>query len=61
MASEKDYPIAGALADALPQLVWSTPPDGMSDYFSSQWVEHTGAEAGASYGTGWMQFLHPDD
>lgn len=49
------------LAEALPQLVWSTPPDGMSDYFSSQWVDHTGAEASASYGTGWMDFLHPDD
>lgn len=49
------------LAEALPQLVWSTPPDGMSDYFSSQWIEHTGAPASASYGTGWMDFLHPDD
>lgn len=49
------------LADALPQLVWSTPPDGMSDYFSSQWVEFTGKEASASFGTGWMDFLHPDD
>ncbi|WDF73098.1 PAS domain-containing protein [Novosphingobium sp. KACC 22771] len=49
------------LADALPQLVWSTPPDGMSDYFSKQWVEFTGAPASDSFGFGWINFLHPDD
>lgn len=49
------------LAEALPQLVWSTPSDGMSDYFNNKWVEHTGQEAAASYGTGWMDFLHPED
>jgi PAS domain S-box-containing protein len=49
------------LVDALPQLVWSTPPDGMSDYFSAQWCVFTGASAEASYGRGWLDFLHPED
>ena len=49
------------LADALPQLVWSAPNDGLSDYFSRQWCEFTGAPASESYGTGWLKFLHPDD
>ena len=49
------------LADALPQLVWSTPPNGLSDYFSRQWCEFTGALASDGYGTGWLDFLHPDD
>ena len=49
------------LADALPQLVWSTPPDGLSDYFNRQWCQFTGAPPTESYATGWMDFLHPDD
>ena len=50
-----------ALAEALPQLVWSAQPDGMTDYFSSQWCHFTGAPASASYGSGWLAFLHPED
>ncbi|WP_428333274.1 sensor histidine kinase [Novosphingobium sp.] len=49
------------LADALPQLVWSAPNDGLSDYFNRQWCEFTGAPASESHGTGWLNFLHPDD
>ncbi len=49
------------LADALPHMVWSTPPDGLSDYFSRQWCDYTGQPEGASFGAGWMSFLHPDD
>lgn len=49
------------LSDSLPQLVWSTPPDGMSDYFNGPWVEFTGLPAKASYGTGWLSFVHPED
>jgi PAS domain S-box-containing protein len=49
------------LADALPQLVWSAPSDGQSDYFSQQWCDFTGAPASASYGAGWVDFVHPED
>ncbi|HWU03126.1 MAG TPA: PAS domain-containing protein [Novosphingobium sp.] len=49
------------LADAMPQLVWSSTPDGQSDYFSQQWCEYTGTSAEMSHGAGWMSFLHPDD
>lgn len=49
------------LADALPQLVWATSPDGMVDYLNRGWCEYTGASAEASFGTQWLQFLHPDD
>lgn len=49
------------LADALPQLVWSSPADGLSDYFSKQWCQFTGAPATASHGTGWLDFVHPED
>lgn len=49
------------LADSLPQLVWSTSANGSSDYFNTQWVEFTGQPATASFGVGWMSFLHPQD
>lgn len=49
------------LSDSLPQMVWSTPPDGLSDYFNRPWCEYTGQPAEASYGTGWLGFLHPED
>lgn len=49
------------LADSLPQLVWSTLPDGRSDYFNGPWCEFTGLPAEASYGTGWLSLLHPED
>ena len=32
------------LVEALPQLVWTTTPDGLCDYLSSQFVEYTGAQ-----------------
>jgi PAS domain S-box-containing protein len=49
------------LADAMPQMVWSSLPSGHTDYFSRLWCEYTGAPAEVSYGDGWMQFLHRDD
>jgi PAS domain S-box-containing protein len=50
-----------ALAEALPQLVWSTSPEGSPDYFSNQWCRFTGAPASASHGGGWLAFLHAED
>lgn len=49
------------LADAMPQLVWSATPDGLTDYFNEGWCEFTGQPAEASYGRDWMQFLHGED
>ncbi len=49
------------LVNALPQLVWSSLPDGMTDYFSEQWCKFIGQPAAASTGARWMEFLHPDD
>jgi PAS domain S-box-containing protein len=49
------------LADAMPQMVWSSRPDGYSDYFNRRWCTFTGALESVSHGAGWMQFLHPDD
>jgi PAS domain S-box-containing protein len=49
------------LADRLPQLVWTSTPDGVCDYLGRQWVEYTGIPANRQLGSAWLQQLHPDD
>jgi PAS domain S-box-containing protein len=50
-----------SLTEALPQLVWSTTPDGANDYVSTQWTEYTGVAESELLGWRWMDVLHPDD
>ena len=49
------------LADAMPQMVWSTRPDGYHDYYNARWYEFTGMPKGATDGEGWNDMFHPDD
>ena len=49
------------LAESLPQLVWSTRPDGYHDYFNRRWCEFTGLSSAQSLGDGWSEAIHPDD
>jgi PAS domain S-box-containing protein len=49
------------IADGLPQLVWTTLPDGSNDYFNRRWYEYTGCSLDDSQCIGWKQILHPDD
>ena len=49
------------IADAMPQMVWSTLADGYHDYFNQQWYDFTGVPQGSSDGTGWHDILHPED
>ena len=49
------------LAEAMPQIVWITRPDGWNIYFNQQWVEYTGLTLEESYGHGWNKPFHPDD
>jgi PAS domain S-box-containing protein len=49
------------LADAMPQMVWSTLPDGAHDYYNAQWYAFTGAPAGSTDGDGWNGMFHPED
>tara|TARA_R110001606_G_scaffold222504_3_gene370430 strand:- start:2326 stop:3402 length:1077 start_codon:yes stop_codon:yes gene_type:complete len=50
-----------ALADTMPQMVWSTLPDGHHDYFNARWYEFTGVPAGSTDGDAWANMFHPDD
>lgn len=49
------------LADTMPQMVWSTRPDGFHDYYNARWYEFTGMEPGTTDGEAWNGMFHPDD
>ncbi|CAE6476564.1 unnamed protein product [Rhizoctonia solani] len=49
------------VCDCLPQIVWTTRPDGSVTYFNKVWYEYTGADILNSVGLGWQGQFHPDD
>lgn len=49
------------LADTMPQMVWSTLPDGYHDYYNARWYEFTGMPEGSTDGEAWNGMFHPDD
>jgi PAS domain S-box-containing protein len=49
------------LAETLPQLVWTTGPDGSPDYFNTRWCEFSGLEPHEIRGTGWISVVHPGE
>ncbi len=50
-----------ALAEAVPQIVWTANPDGSLDYYNQHWVDYTGMSIEETLGWGWGPVLHPDD
>lgn len=50
-----------ALADAMPQIVWTANPDGWLDYYNQRWFDYTGMTLAQTEGWGWQPVLHPDD
>lgn len=49
------------LADAMPQMIWATTPEGLHDYYNARWYEFTGAPVGSTDGEGWNDMFHPED
>jgi PAS domain S-box-containing protein len=49
------------LADAMPQIVWTSKPDGWLDYYNQRWFDYTGMTLDETEGWGWAPVLHPDD
>jgi diguanylate cyclase (GGDEF)-like protein/PAS domain S-box-containing protein len=47
--------------DHIPQMIWSTLPDGHHDYYSPSWYKFTGATEGTTDGDGWNDMFHEDD
>ncbi|KAH8836831.1 hypothetical protein MCOR27_009443 [Pyricularia oryzae] len=49
------------ICDTMPQLVWTTTPDGRHDFYNDRWYRYTGLTKGDSLGLGWKHPFHPDD
>lgn len=51
-----------ALADTMPQIVWSCNAEGAYDYFNRRWYEFSGARASDEVSdAGFLDHVHPDD
>jgi PAS domain S-box-containing protein len=60
-SSEKLVQQSRALIDAIPQQIWSGPPDGTLDFCNDRWRSYTGLELEELQGDGWQRMLQPDD
>lgn len=49
------------IAEALPQMVWSTSAEGQPDYFNQRWYDFTGMHPGQVGDEAVVSWLHPDD
>lgn len=49
------------LAETVPQLVWTTRPDGRLDYCNQRYCDLTQADFEQLRDYGWRQYLHPED
>ena len=58
MRSERRFRL---LAEAIPQIVWTTTADGYCDYQNRRWFDYSGMTAEESAGAGWMDAVHPED
>ena len=57
-ASEERY---RQLADAMPQIVWTSDAEGAATYFNRRWFEYTGIAAEDAGPNAWHLAVHPDD
>ncbi|MEJ7913774.1 MAG: ATP-binding protein, partial [Chitinophagaceae bacterium] len=48
------------LADLVPQIIWTSKPDGFLDYYNKRWYDYTGFQEGFG-DQSWIPILHPDD
>ncbi|KAI1077329.1 hypothetical protein F5B20DRAFT_270989 [Whalleya microplaca] len=49
------------ICDTMPQMVWTTTPTGMHDFFNNRWFDYTGLLPDDSMDLGWKRAFHPDD
>ena len=59
-------PEVRAALELMPQLVWTTTPDGYHDYYNERWYAFTGMPRPGdpradAEGWNWKHYLHPDD
>jgi PAS domain S-box-containing protein len=49
------------LADAMPQIVWTSKPEGGVDYYNKRWFDYTGMNFEQTKDLGWQPVTHPED
>lgn len=49
------------LAEAIPNIVWTTDSQGAVTYFSQRWYDYTGQSEAEALGFGFARAMHPDD
>ncbi|TFF37469.1 PAS domain-containing protein [Mucilaginibacter psychrotolerans] len=49
------------LADSIPEIIWTSNPDGTMEYYNRYWFDYTGMTLEETAKFGWAFILHPDD
>ncbi|MCX7258125.1 MAG: PAS domain S-box protein [Polaromonas sp.] len=49
------------ITNAMPQLVWSTLPNGHHDYHNQQWYDYTGISSDCQDSDAWNELIHPQE
>jgi len=49
------------LADAMPQMVFTSTPQGQPEYFNRRWQAYLGMTVEQALVKGWLSIIHPDD
>jgi len=49
------------LSDRIPQIIWTSRPDGKLDYHNQRWFDYTGLSLEQTQDWAWEAVLHPDD
>lgn len=50
-----------AIANLVPDLIWSSDPAGYTDWCNQRWLEYTGLTSEQAGASGWLAAVHPDD
>ena len=49
-----------AIANLVPDLLWSSDPTGRIDWYNQRWLEYSGQTPAQSLGDGWLEAIDPD-
>jgi PAS domain-containing protein len=50
-----------AIANLVPDLLWSSDAGGKTDWYNQRWIEYSGQTPAEALGDGWLEAVHPDD
>jgi PAS domain S-box-containing protein len=50
-----------SIFNSIPELAWSTRPDGFVEFLNQRWLDYTGMSAEDAHGWQWAVALHPED